>query len=274
MDVATVVTKLKMYPYFDVAHYTLMCIAVRDDAPAQQGSGKPFAQRHPLASLVASYLVTFAGVILANLVLGEPLVAPLKDHQSLITFTVVWYLVNFSPFDLVLKLAKFLPVKLLLSVLKETQRAHKVYHGVLVAAKLYPSSYLVIVLVGTLKGAGPGLMKMFDRVIRGVWIPGSNEILQPTFATKACVVASVVFLLERLNYIAVPHPLIYFGIVLFFVYFKISSVVLGIHDPFVPLENLACAVLLGGVWDALRRASAAKNGAGEEEKSKEEKKKD
>ncbi len=31
MDIANVVTKLKMYPYFDVANYILMCIMVRED---------------------------------------------------------------------------------------------------------------------------------------------------------------------------------------------------------------------------------------------------
>ena len=31
LEVATVVTKLKMYPYFDVANYILMCLMVRDD---------------------------------------------------------------------------------------------------------------------------------------------------------------------------------------------------------------------------------------------------
>lgn len=41
MDIATKVTKLKMYPYFDIAHYTLMCMAVRDDMPSNQPSGMP-----------------------------------------------------------------------------------------------------------------------------------------------------------------------------------------------------------------------------------------
>ena len=31
LDVASRVQRLKMYPYFDIAHYTLMCMAVRDD---------------------------------------------------------------------------------------------------------------------------------------------------------------------------------------------------------------------------------------------------
>jgi len=51
-----------------------------------------------------------------------------------------------------------------------------------------------------------------------------------------------------------PHAVIYFGVVLFFVYFRLSSLLLGIHDPFVPFENLFCAIFMGGVWDALKRA--------------------
>ncbi|KAK3763633.1 hypothetical protein RRG08_057053 [Elysia crispata] len=287
MDIATVVTKLKMYPYFDIAHYTLMCLAVRDDVHphSQQGSGSnavPFSRKHPLSSWLSSMLICFAGSIIANFLLGEPVITPFKDHQSILTATAVWYLVNFAPFDLVYKLAKILPIKLVLSVLKETQRAHKIYHGVLVAAKLYPSAYIIIVLVGTIKGAGSGVMKNLDRLIRGIWIPGSNEILQPTFVTKASLVASIIFLCERLNMINIPHPLVYFGVVLFFVYFKLSSVILGIHDPFAPLENLFCAIFMGGMWDALRRATVKKPAEEDETKdpradvikSKEDKKKE
>lgn len=39
LDIATTVTKLKMYPYFDIAHFVLMCMAVRDDIP--QGAVAP-----------------------------------------------------------------------------------------------------------------------------------------------------------------------------------------------------------------------------------------
>jgi len=28
---------------------------------------------------------------------------------------------------------------------------------------------------------------------------------------------------------------------------------LGIHDPFVPFENLFCALFLGGIWDSLAK---------------------
>lgn len=58
---------------------------------------------------------------------------------------------------------------------------------------------------------------------------------------------------KKTELISAPHALVYFGVVIFFVYFKLSSLLLGIHDPFVPFENLCCAIFLGGIWDSLAR---------------------
>ncbi|XP_067677956.1 trimeric intracellular cation channel type 1B.1-like [Haliotis asinina] len=281
MDIATVVTKLKMYPYFDIAHYVLMCCSVREDMPQVTGP-QAFSRKHPLSCWFSCMLICFAGSFIANLLLGEPCLTPFKDHKSLITATVVWYLIFYSPFDIVYKIVKFLPFKIVLAMLKETQRAHKVYHGVIHTAKLYPNAYVIIVMIGTIKGAGSGMMKNVDRLVRGIWVPTTNELLQPTFYTKASAVASLVFLLERQGLISVPHPLVYFGVVIFFIYFKLSSIILGIHDPFGPFENLFCAIFMGGIWDAMRRA-VTKEPKKEEEskdmrndviKSKEDKKRD
>ncbi len=61
-------------------------------------------------------------------------------------------MVFYSPFDIVQKLVKFLPIKVVVSVMKEIQRAYKVHHGVIHAAKLYPNAYIVMVVIGTVKG--------------------------------------------------------------------------------------------------------------------------
>jgi hypothetical protein len=67
----------------------------------------------------------------------------------------------------------------------------------------------------------------------------------------------VIFIVDKkTDWISVPHALVYFGIVIFFVYFKLSSMLLGIHDPFLPFENLFCALFLGGVWDTLSKILA------------------
>lgn len=60
LDIATKVTKLKMYPYFDIAHYTLMCVAARDDVPANS-SGKVTQHCHIwLFTALASFTITVA----------------------------------------------------------------------------------------------------------------------------------------------------------------------------------------------------------------------
>ena len=45
----------------------------------------------------------------------------------------------------------------------------QVSHGVAHAAKLYPHSYLVQVLVGTAKGAGTGIVRPIEQVCGGVF---------------------------------------------------------------------------------------------------------
>ena len=74
-------------------------------------------------------------------------------------------------------------------------------------------------------------------------------------ATKASIGAAIIFILDKkTDLLAVPHALVYFGVVIFFVYFKLSSMLIGIGDPFIPFENLTCALFFGGIWDALRHA--------------------
>lgn len=35
-DAGLLLMKIKMYPYFDIAHYVLMCLVVRDDIHSTQ----------------------------------------------------------------------------------------------------------------------------------------------------------------------------------------------------------------------------------------------
>lgn len=255
LDAASRVQRLKMFPYFDIAHYVLMTISVRDDLAS---GAALFSRKHPLSCWLSSIMMCFAGSFLANFLLGEPVIAPFKRTDDIIMATIVWYLVFYSPFDIVYKLSKLLPIKVILCVLKEFQRAYKVAHGVAHAAKLYPNSLLIHIIVGTAKGAGAGIVRTFEQLVRGVWMPAHNELLRPTFATKACVLASIVFALNKqAYYISTPHDVVYLCVIGFFVYFKLSAVLLNVQDPFAPFENLFCAVFMGGIWDAMSRAVIA-----------------
>ena len=57
------------------------------------------------------------------------------------------------------------------------------------------------------------------------------------------------------GFLSVPFAVVYFGVVLFLVYFDIAAQIIGSHDPFVPLENIICTLFFGGVVDGLRRVT-------------------
>jgi len=262
LDLANQVTKLKMYPYFDLAHAALCCLAVRDDLAS---GSLPFSRKHPLSLWVSSMLVIFAGGILANLLLGEPVLAPLKNNNQLLLSTIVWYLIFYSPFDVGYKFFKFLPIKVICAALKEVYRAKKVHDGVTHAAKLFPNAYIIMIAIGAIKGNGSGFVKVAERLCRGVWTPTAVEFLVPNFSTKASLLAALVFVVDKKSdLISAPHALVYFGVVIFFVYFKLSSLLLGITDPFLPFENLFCAICMGGVFDVIQETFYGKPKTSEE----------
>lgn len=97
LDMANQVIKLKMFPYFDIAHSLLCALAVREDlGPGAQA----FSRKHPLACWLSTMLMIFAGGMVANGLLGEPILAPLKNSPQLYVATVVWYFVFYTPFDI------------------------------------------------------------------------------------------------------------------------------------------------------------------------------
>lgn len=90
------------------------------------------------------------------------------------------YVIFYTPVDVGYKIAKFLPVKIVCSAMKEIYRCKKVYDGVSHAAKLYPNAYLIMIIIGTLKGNGAGFTRLMERLIRGVWTPTAMEFMQPS----------------------------------------------------------------------------------------------
>lgn len=259
LELANQTTKIKPFPYLDIAHCAITCFYVREDI----GSGAlPFSRKHPLSTWMSCMLAIFGGAILANFLLGEPVLSAVKSDQHLVLATAVWYLVFYSPFDIGYKFVKFLPVKLVLSCMKEVYRCRKVYDGVVHASRLFPASWFVMIAIGTVKGSGNSFVKVVERLFRGVWTPNAMEMLALGFPTKASLVTAVIFVIDKkTDLIAAPHALVYFGITIFLLYFKVSSLLLGIHDPIAPLENLFCAIFMGGVCDALQRAVSGRSAA-------------
>ncbi|EUB61847.1 Trimeric intracellular cation channel type B-A [Echinococcus granulosus] len=251
-DIATSVSKWSMYPYFDIAHYTLMSTAVREDIP-QSGSGA-FSRKHPFACWFATMLMCFGGAILGNFILGEPIFSCFDDHRAVLTATAVWYLINYSPFDVVYKIYSLFSVRLLVCAMKEVQRSKKISLGVSHAYHDYPHSAVTCILVGLLKGTGYLEMKIFARLVRGVWLPASTEFLHPSFTTKISLLSAIVFYYDLLDLIPLSRHQLFLAVVGVLVYMRVAMLCLGLKDPFAPIQNLICTIFFGGVVDALKAA--------------------
>lgn len=232
-----------------------MCMTVREDNfPQQPGTGvQTFSRLHPLACWFGSMMLCFAGGILGNFLLGEPLLTPLQSEKEVLTATLVWYLINYAPFDFVYKICKFLPVRLVISLMKEFQRANKVHHGILFALKNFPGSHIIVCVFGTLKGSASQHMRVYQRLVCGLWQPTSVELLKPSIVTKASLIASIAFILLYENYVELPQPLVYLAVVAFFGLVRLFS--MASVDIFSPFENLFCSIFMGGLMDALKRVT-------------------
>ena len=59
-------------------------------------------------------------------------------------------------------------------------RAKKVYDGVNHASKMFPNAYLIMIIIGAVKGNGEAFVRVGERLARGVWTPEAVEFLRPS----------------------------------------------------------------------------------------------
>ncbi|CAF0850665.1 unnamed protein product [Adineta ricciae] len=266
IDVGSQLAHLRMYPVFDTCHYLLTALQVRDDIILHQSGTHNFTRRHPLSCWLSTMLLCFSGSILANFLLGE---SPIKDfahHQHLLLATVCWYLVFYSPLDLVARLLRFVPIRILVGVAKEIQRTKKVFDGVHSTLAIYPDGYVVVVMIAAIKGCGGSLMSSIDRFFRGVWLPGQTEFLFPSFATKASFISAIIFVLEHVQLIQFERELVYLCVASMFIYVRVITIFFKQYDPLMPFENISSGILFNSwsetVSEAYRRATAASTTSG------------
>ncbi|XP_014669678.1 PREDICTED: trimeric intracellular cation channel type B-like [Priapulus caudatus] len=199
IEVAKQVKDLPMYPYFEIAHYTLMCMYVREDFAAGAGLCNTFF----LASFVLCITRTCAHVLESAVGNAERInrITYMADgacvrDNACCRFR---YLINYSPFDVVYKMARFAPVKLVPQLMVEVRRTHRIHLSVTRSLHKYDDFYILAVLVGTSFAAGSNIMRTAERLVRGIWSPGQNEALQPSFYTKACALLQITHLAVALD---------------------------------------------------------------------------
>merc|ERR1719394_102043 len=205
---------------------------------------------------MATMSASFAGSLLANPLLGKPVLAAVSNETQVMLATVVWWAVFYSPGDIVYTLVKNLALYVPICVVKEIYRAKKVLGGMNDAAKIFPDNEMIIIMIGVLKGNGSGFMKPITRLILGDWTPNKSELLKFSITSKECVAAALLFLSHQLGYLTVlSFDLLYISVVTTFIIIKLSGVLADPIDPFIPLENSVSFLALGGLWDNISESN-------------------
>lgn len=197
-ELAQGLANLPMFPYFELAHYIVSVMALR----AQQGAME-VSRVSPLACWFSAMLFCFGGAVLSAIMMAEPAVAPLSNGSAILLATIVWYLVFYCPGDLLFLCAEVLPVRLVLTGMREVSRTWKMLGGVAMAHAKYKDSLLVMIANGLARGAGGGLIRNFEQLVRGVWRPETNELLRMTYPTKITLIGAVLFSLQQTQYLPV-----------------------------------------------------------------------
>ncbi|KAJ8286618.1 hypothetical protein GJAV_G00041200 [Gymnothorax javanicus] len=241
-ELSLAMSKLAMYPLFDTAHYIVSLMALRE-----QPGAVAFARRSPFACWFSSMIFCFGGAILSNLLLAEPPVAPLSNDVNVLLATLLWYLVFYCPQDLVYRSAALLPIRLVLSGMKEVTRTWKVLGGVVQAQKHYKDRIFVMIAVGWAKGAGGGLMSNFEQLVRGIWRPETNELMKMSYPTKVTLLGAVMFSLQQCEYLPLRKHHLMFIYTVFLVVNKTGMMLSGSHSwLFTPLEGAVYRTLFAG----------------------------
>ncbi|PNI50734.1 TMEM38A isoform 1 [Pan troglodytes] len=240
-ELALSFSRVPLFPVFDLSYFIVSILYLKYEPGAVE-----LSRRHPIASWLCAMLHCFGSYILADLLLGEPLIDYFSNNSSILLASAVWYLIFFCPMDLFYKCVCFLPVKLIFVAMKEVVRVRKIAVGIHHAHHHYHHGWFVMIATGWVKGSGVALMSNFEQLLRGVWKPETNEILHMSFPTKASLYGAILFTLQQTRWLPVSKASLIFIFTMFMVSCKVFLTATHSHSsPFDALEGYICPVLFG-----------------------------
>uniref|UniRef100_A0A8C5LN35 Transmembrane protein 38B n=1 Tax=Leptobrachium leishanense TaxID=445787 RepID=A0A8C5LN35_9ANUR len=204
------------------------------------------AKRSPMACWFSAMLYCFGGGILSSILLAEPPVSFLSNGTNILLASVVWYLVYYSSADLFYSFSCILPVRIIVSAMKEVTRTWKVLAGVTHADSHYKDAWLVMITIGWARAAGGGLISNFEQLVRGVWKPESNELLKMSFPVKVSLAGAVLFTLQKTQHLPISRNNLMLVYTLFLITIKVQMMLTrSSASPFQPIEAVVGRLLFG-----------------------------
>lgn len=244
-SIAETVKNLEMYPYFEMVEAIQVSKAVRND-----DRKNIFSSRHLLSNYIAVMFNLFACNIIVQLLTAIPILEELKSGKALTIATVMWYLVNYSPFDFMFKACLTPPLSLLLLVFGEVQRVFKIYETVSQASMIFPGNNLIIIALAVLRGVGDSLQLLIIQLISGLWKPHSIQLMRSNIDIKSSLLAALIFVLYNHNCLNGSEAIVYMVVVFLVVGLKLLYRIWESDNFFKSLRTLKNSLIIG-VWDVI-----------------------
>lgn len=111
-------------------------------------------------------MLTYAGDILVNLLLGKLPLEPLGNVQDMLMCTASWYIIFYSPFDCAFVVARCVAFRMLAAPITAISQVVHIDRGIQMAGRMYGNNALVpIMIIGTVVGSGAEFLKPIAALI-------------------------------------------------------------------------------------------------------------
>ncbi|GFR53249.1 hypothetical protein Agub_g16026, partial [Astrephomene gubernaculifera] len=155
----------------------------------------PDFRRNFLMHFWVTFLAGFGGGIVSSLLMMDPARAPvniLANNTVGLTWVACWWLMAYSPFDIVNRVHSFLPFRMVTKACVAFMRAQLIMNRVDLAVSLYPGVLLAPLILGSIAGSGG---KLITDAVRACWgrLPGAPEAAVPSFVWRSAFLASAAY---------------------------------------------------------------------------------
>ena len=219
-------------------HFLTHSVLVAYKMRQSEVEGRLFAVKYPIASCATHFIVSLFGTILSNFLLGIPVMQVCTDPQNLFLSFVAWYLVFFSPYDIILSLLNLLPLRIVLEILHEIKRAINVHLGILQAAKVYPEAWTVMAIIATIRGSGTSWGITFSRLITNSPLATEHELINFVAATRISLIAGVILGLSQVGILKLDPLAVLPVVATVLIAVRLGTLVYQWGDPFTLTQGL------------------------------------
>ncbi|ALC43962.1 CG33061 [Drosophila busckii] len=147
---------------FRLLHYCHIALQLRDELAGKATPQRrhSYYQSQPFALWLTHLLLTYAADMLVNVLLGALPLEPLSNAPDVLLCSICWYLIFYSPYDMVHALARTLGFRLLAAPVNAINQLLVIDRGIYEAGRVYGQhAILPILVVGTILGSGAELLK-------------------------------------------------------------------------------------------------------------------